>query len=97
MPVRPSWAELVRGLVPSNRASLYEGKHCNGQSCHAFTSFAKFGALFNTESWQERLVTLLVRDRADYLTSRYSERKEGNLELATTLAAAAMSHEATQD
>ncbi len=41
--------------------------------------------------------TLLVRDRSDYLTSRYSERKEAFPELATSLAAAAMSHEADQD
>ncbi|MDB5855311.1 MAG: Arsenic resistance protein ArsH [Herminiimonas sp.] len=41
--------------------------------------------------------TLLVRDRSDYLTSRYSERKEAMPELATSLAAAAMSHEANQD
>lgn len=38
--------------------------------------------------------TLLVRDRSDYLTDRYSERKEAHPELATTLAAAAMNHEA---
>ena len=37
--------------------------------------------------------TLLVRDRSDYLTDRYSERKEAHQELATTLAAAAMSQE----
>jgi arsenical resistance protein ArsH len=37
--------------------------------------------------------TLLVRDRSDYLTDRYSERKEAHPELATTLAAAAMDHE----
>ena len=38
--------------------------------------------------------TLMVRDRSDYLTDRYSERKEAHPELATTLAAAAMNHEA---
>ncbi|CAB3788365.1 arsenical resistance protein ArsH [Paraburkholderia fynbosensis] len=37
--------------------------------------------------------TLLVRDRSDYLTDRYSERKEAHPELATTLAAAAMKQE----
>ncbi|CAB3728559.1 arsenical resistance protein ArsH [Paraburkholderia rhynchosiae] len=37
--------------------------------------------------------TLLVRDRSDYLTDRYSERKEAHPELATALAAAAMNHE----
>lgn len=34
--------------------------------------------------------TLLVRDRSDYLTDRYSERMQAHPELATTLAAAAM-------
>ncbi|MCX4163825.1 MULTISPECIES: arsenical resistance protein ArsH [Paraburkholderia] len=38
--------------------------------------------------------TLLVRDRSDYLTDRYSERKEAHPELATALAATAMSQEA---
>lgn len=38
--------------------------------------------------------TLLVRDRSDYLTDRYSERKEAHPELATALAANAMDHEA---
>ncbi|MGH8782481.1 arsenical resistance protein ArsH [Paraburkholderia sp.] len=38
--------------------------------------------------------TLLVRDRSDYLTDRYSERKEARPELATSLADAAMNHEA---
>ena len=37
--------------------------------------------------------TLLVRDRSDYLTDRYSERKEAHPELATALAAAAMNQE----
>jgi arsenic resistance protein ArsH len=37
--------------------------------------------------------TLLVRDRSDYLTDRYSERKEAAPQLASTLSAAAMSHE----
>ncbi|CAE6858560.1 NADPH-dependent FMN reductase ArsH [Paraburkholderia aspalathi] len=37
--------------------------------------------------------TLLVRDRSDYLTDRYSERKEAHPELATTLAAAALNQE----
>ena len=41
--------------------------------------------------------TLMVRDRSDYLTSRYSERTEAVPKLAATLAAAAMSHEANLD
>ena len=37
--------------------------------------------------------TLLTRDRSDYLTDRYSERKESAPPVATTLTAAAMRHE----
>ncbi|RFU44442.1 arsenical resistance protein ArsH [Paraburkholderia sp. DHOC27] len=37
--------------------------------------------------------TLLVRDRSEYLTDRYSERKEATPNLATSLAEAAMAHE----
>jgi arsenic resistance protein ArsH len=37
--------------------------------------------------------TLVVRDRSDYLTSRYSERKESMPLDARALAAAAMDHE----
>ena len=37
--------------------------------------------------------TLLVRDRSDYLTDRYSERKEAAPANVAALAAAAMSHE----
>lgn len=37
--------------------------------------------------------TLLVRDRSDYLTDRYSERKEAAPAKAASLAAAAMRHE----
>ena len=37
--------------------------------------------------------TLMVRDRSDYLTSRYSERKEKHPELANALASTAMMHE----
>jgi arsenic resistance protein ArsH len=37
--------------------------------------------------------TLLVRDRSDYLTDRYSERKETSAKVAAPLVAAATSHE----
>lgn len=71
----------------------------------AYQEFDENGRM-KPSSYYERLVdvmeelfkfTLLVRDRSDYLTSRYSERKEAFPELATALAAAAMSHEAGQD
>ncbi|MCI3206778.1 arsenical resistance protein ArsH [Pandoraea capi] len=38
--------------------------------------------------------TLLVRDRSEYLTNRYSERKDAAPAVAASLAAAAMRHEA---
>lgn len=41
--------------------------------------------------------TLLVRDRSDYLTSRYSERLESMPGVAVSLAAAAMAHESVAD
>ena len=37
--------------------------------------------------------TLMVRDRSDYLTSRYSERKDANPEAIAKLASTAMRHE----
>jgi arsenic resistance protein ArsH len=71
----------------------------------AYQEFDDHGRM-KPSAYYERLVdvmeelykfTLLVRDRSDYLTDRYSERKEAMPELAATLAAAAMSHEASQD
>jgi arsenic resistance protein ArsH len=71
----------------------------------AYQEFDENGRM-KPSSYYERLVdvmeelykfTLLVRDRSGYLTSRYSERKEAMPQLATRLAAAAMSHEAGQD
>jgi arsenic resistance protein ArsH len=71
----------------------------------AYQEFDENGRM-KPSSYYERLVdvmeelykfTLLVRDRSDYLTSRYSERKEAMPELATALASAVMSHEASQD
>jgi arsenic resistance protein ArsH len=41
--------------------------------------------------------TLLVRERSDYLTSRYSERKDTMPATAQALAAAAMRHETAAD
>lgn len=71
----------------------------------AYQEFDDTGRM-KPSSYYERLVdvmeelykfTLMVRDRSDYLTSRYSERKEAAPAVATVLAAAAMSHEADQD
>lgn len=41
--------------------------------------------------------TLLIRDRSDYLTDRYSERKEAESQVASALAAAAMGQSAKVD
>lgn len=71
----------------------------------AYQEFDDSGRM-KPSAYYERLVdvmeelikfTLIVRDRADYLTSRYSERKESATRSAARLAAAAMSHEAAQD
>lgn len=67
----------------------------------AFREFDEYGRM-KPSAYYERLVdvmeelikfTLLVRDRSEYLTNRYSERKESALTNAAVLAAAAMSHE----
>ena len=71
----------------------------------AFQEFDAGGRM-KPSAYYERLVdvmeelvkfTLLLRDRSEYLTSRYSERKEALPVLAGTLAAAAMRHEASLD
>jgi arsenical resistance protein ArsH len=71
----------------------------------AYQEFDESGRM-RPSAYYERLVdvmeelykfTLLVRDHSNYLTNRYSERREATPELATTLARAAMSHEASQD
>ena len=67
----------------------------------AFQEFDEAGRM-KPSPYYDRLVdvmeelfkfTLLIRERSDYLTSRYSERKEAGLKLAASLASAAMAHE----
>ncbi|OGB27801.1 MAG: arsenical resistance protein ArsH [Burkholderiales bacterium RIFCSPLOWO2_02_FULL_57_36] len=69
----------------------------------AYQEFEADGRM-KPSAYYERLVdvmeelvkfTLLVRDSSDYLTNRYSERKETMPELASSLASAAMSHESS--
>jgi arsenic resistance protein ArsH len=85
------WMRMVTIPNQSSVAKAYEEFDDNGR--------------MKPSSYYERLVdvmeelvkfTLIVRDRSDYLTSRYSERREAAPAVAKTLAAAAMSHEAVQ-
>lgn len=71
----------------------------------AFQEFDEKGRM-KPSAYYERLVdvmeelykfTLIIRDRSEYLTSRYSERKEAEPPLIAELAAVAMSHEANQN
>ena len=70
----------------------------------AYQEFDAHGRM-KPSAYYERLVdvieelykfTLLVRDRSDYLTSRYSERKDAAPAIAEALASAAMNHEDSQ-
>jgi arsenical resistance protein ArsH len=67
----------------------------------AFQEFDEAGRM-KPSSYYDRVVdvmeelvkfTLLTRDRSDYLTDRYSERKEATVKEAERLAAEAMRHE----
>ena len=86
------WMRMVTIPNQSSVAKAYQEFDANGR--------------MKPSAYYDRLVdvmeeltkfTLIIRDRSDYLTSRYSERKEALPERATTLAAAAMRHEISQD
>lgn len=86
------WMRMVTIPNQSSVAKAYQEFDANGR----MKPSAYYDRLVDV---MEELIkfTLIIRDRSDYLTSRYSERKEALPELATTLAAAAMRHEMSQD